>query len=93
LDGHSLERFASDAQADSLHSELFWRQGGRAALRSGEYKIVAPGRSAKNRRWELYNIEQDLAETNDLATQRPEILEDLIQRFQVLDQEMSAPLF
>ena len=50
------------------------------AIRKGPWKLIpAVGQTAKKaaRPTELYQLESDLAETNNLATQHPEIVKEL----------------
>ncbi len=47
--------------------ELYFHFGTDRALRQGPWKLV----SAKLGRWELYNLEEDRTELNDLAQQQP----------------------
>lgn len=54
--------------------ELGWYLYGNRAYRSGKWKIVW-GVTAK--RWELYDMEADRTETNDLAAQHPDIVRRL----------------
>jgi arylsulfatase len=53
---------------------LFWEHEGNRAIRKGKWKLVmlanAPG-------WELYDMEADRIEGNDLAAKHPEIVKDL----------------
>ena len=49
------------------HETLYFHFGTDRALRQGPWKLV----SAKLGRWELYNLEDDRTETNDLAAQHP----------------------
>lgn len=79
-------------EAASQHAHLYWRQGNRAALRSGDWKIVSHNRQGE-REWELYNIPADVSESVDLADERPQQLLDLVNRWQRLDEQMQAPLF
>ncbi len=92
IEGHDMRRVLS-GQSPSEHNTLFWRQGGRAALREGDWKIVAPGRDAANRKWELYNLADDMSETRNFATEQSELLEKLQTKFLQLDQQMAPPLF
>lgn len=52
---------------------LFWEHEGNAGVRRGPWKLVRKyGRS-----WELYDIDADRAERNDLATQHPQVVAEL----------------
>ena len=48
---------------------IYWEHEGNRAIRVGNWKLVADGPQGK---WELYNMEVDRAERNDLANQHPE---------------------
>ncbi len=74
---------------------LYWRQGKRAALRRGRWKIVAPKGFAQNSDWELYDLSQDLAEENNLAElpEHAQRFEDLVKVWQDLNFKMQAHLF
>ncbi len=50
---------------------LFWQWAKGKAVRDGKWKIVAHGKDAA---WELYNMEEDPTETNNLASGQPEIV-------------------
>lgn len=93
LDGYDLMPILLDPNAKSPHQQLFWRQGGRAALRSGAWKIVAPDNRADNRRWELYNIDSDIGESRDLAASEPEQLDALVRTWETMNAAMAEPRF
>ena len=50
------------------HETLYFHFGSDRALRQGPWKLV----SAKLGRWELYNLDDDRTELNDLSAQHPE---------------------
>ena len=50
---------------------IFWEHKGNRALRKGKWKLVADGIKGD---WELYDIEADRSETNNLAATHPEIV-------------------
>ncbi len=50
------------------HETLYFHFGTDRALRQGPWKLV----SAKLGRWELYNLDEDRTELNDLSQQQPE---------------------
>lgn len=53
---------------------LFWSYGDKKAIRSGKWKGVVP---AKAKSLELYDLEEDIGETNDLAAKHPEVVRQL----------------
>ena len=77
------------------HETLFWRQGGKTALRHGDWKLVRMGKRlvAGQANWELYDLSEDLSEENNLAASQPERLAKLIEIWETHNSEMSEPLF
>ncbi len=93
LDGYDVLPLLADANRQSQHKLLFWRQGKRAALRQGPWKIVSQNQSTDGRTWELYNIDADISESVNLATEQAGKLAELRSAWQQLNAEMTAPLF
>ena len=58
-----------------VHNEdiLFWEHTGKRAARKGKWKIV----SLSGKDWELYDMEKDRTELNDLSQDFPEKLQEL----------------
>ena len=95
VEGVDLIPFVTGKNNDIPHMTLFWRQGGKTALRHGDWKLVRPGRrlGAGNEKWELYDLSNDFSETNDLAVTEPERLAELVKIWEKRNAKMSKPLF
>ncbi len=68
LEGKSLTPIFRGQQRDE-HDSLVWYLMGSRAVRKGNWKLVW-GATAK--RWELYDMQADRTETNDLSKEHPE---------------------
>jgi arylsulfatase len=55
-------------------------------LRWGEWKIVAAGKDAQ---WELYNLNADRSETQDLASRYPEVVDRLSKKWNELMEQFT----
>ena len=72
MEGRSLAGgFAADR---GVERALLFEHYGRAAIRKGPWKLV---RAGDTRPWELYAIEEDRTELNDLSKKNPEKLREL----------------
>ncbi|HOJ31971.1 MAG TPA: arylsulfatase [Candidatus Hydrogenedentes bacterium] len=49
------------------HDRLYWEHMGNKAIRDGHWKLVA----TKTGEWELYNMQEDRTELEDLSTREP----------------------
>ena len=67
LDGRSLLPIVQ--QDAKIRDTLFWEHQGNKAVRIGPWKLVS---ILENKSWELYNMDTDRTETNDLAANHPE---------------------
>jgi arylsulfatase A-like enzyme len=54
-----------------MHEFLYWEHRGHVAVRMGNYKAVKPG---KNKPFELYDLDKDISERNDIADKHPDLL-------------------
>ena len=59
------------------HDALYWEHLGYRAVRQGKWKLVSEGDS-----WQLYDLETDRTEINNLAAKFPEIVDDMAAMFE-----------
>lgn len=78
VDGMSIlpELIGEEAagRKQNSHEYLYWEIGTQVAIRMENWKAVQPG---AKRAWELYNLDDDLSEEKNVATDHPEILTQL----------------
>ena len=67
LEGISLAPIFQGQQRNG-HQTLCWNVGGTRAVRMGNWKLVA----TKGKSWELYDLETDRTEMNNLASKLPD---------------------
>lgn len=93
-DGVNLIPFLSGKTNGIPHKKLFWRNLEHAAFRMGDWKIhrhkIKKGQSSN---WALYNLKEDIGETRNLASEKPEKLKELIKEWEKLNTEMVDPLW
>ena len=73
LDGQSLVPLLLNGKRME-HSALFWRVPQHRVLRSGKWKIISGDQDSP---WELFNLEEDGAETTNLASRHPSLVKQL----------------
>jgi arylsulfatase len=84
LEGESFARSIADASARSKSSPQYFEMFGHRGLWHQGWKAVAfhpPGTPFENDKWELFHLDEDFSETNDLATSEPERLSEMIGRW------------
>ena len=87
-DGVDLLPYLSGKKKGSPHEVLCWRNGTNAAVRRGNWKLFKGG----DHYW-LYDLSKDVGERKDLATTRPEIVEQLKRQLIKWEAQMKAPLW
>ncbi len=92
-DGVNLLPFLTDSKTEPPHADLFWRVGGRQALRAGDWKIVRHGRANAATKWELYNLIEDIEESENIADRYPDQFENLVRRWNQINTGMIDPLW
>ena len=74
-------------RAQERHKYLYWELGQQTAVRMGLWKAVQP---RKNKEWELYDLQNDVTEQNNLAAENPEVLSKM-KTFSELAHEPCVP--
>lgn len=74
-DGISLlPTLLGNPEKQKAHDYLYWEYSGKQAVRRGEWKAY---RKSVDSPIELYNLKDDIAEQNDMAGQRPDIVREM----------------
>jgi arylsulfatase A-like enzyme len=89
--GNAIQPFEGKSLVPAFRNEaierdyVFWEHEANRAIRTGKWKLVAKVQQSKKftpadeRAWELYNMDKDPSETNNLALIYPEKVKELSQ--------------
>jgi arylsulfatase A-like enzyme len=86
IDGVDIVPYLTGADG-TPHDRLFWRAGQNYALREGNWKLVRLGDNAP----ELYDLEADIGETNNLADQQADVVNELVAAIAEWEKELVEP--
>ncbi|MGP4110390.1 sulfatase [Streptomyces sp. 4N509B] len=100
LDGVDLSGLFADPDARVRRDALYWHLPGylvdehrdqrpQSVIRSGRWKLSY---SYEDGSWELYDLREDVGETDDLAEERPELVRELGRDLIRWLDELNAPL-
>lgn len=79
LDGISiLPEILGDSENQKQHEMLYWEYSSQTAVRFGKWKAIQPNKFKTPSNWELFDLEKDISEENDVAADHSEILEKMI---------------
>jgi len=92
-DGVNLMPYLLGQKKDRPHEKMYWRQGGKSAVRVGDWKIVRHGSPKKAGPWELYDLGNDLTESKNLKSTNPRKFEELLQVWQEYESQMIDAAF
>ncbi len=69
---------AIEHKTTSLHEYMYWEHQGNRAIRHGNWKAI---RDEQGQTWELYDVVNDRTERHNLASQNPELLNELVEKW------------
>ncbi len=78
MEGVSLLR-PFNGKPFTRNQPLLWEHEGNRAVREGQWKLVAK----ENQPWELYDMDQDRSEMNDLAANHPDKVRELTAKWEL----------
>jgi len=101
LDGHEIQPLQGESLLDLLEGKnwqreqpIFWEHEGNSAIRLGQFKLVRQCDQA----WELYDMETDRTELNNLIGRNAPLEKELLKQYQawadssgVLDWQLLLP--
>lgn len=89
IDGKDLARHILGKEEDAPHDALFWAyRDEQKVIRSGKWKLVVTKDASR-----LYNLEKDIAEKTDLASENPEQVHQLRKTLDAWASELKPPLW
>ena len=87
LNGVDLLPFLKDGHTGVPHKELFWRTGGKYAMRMGDWKLVNKRTGGQV----LFNLKEDPQETTDVSSRQPEIFREMKASYQAWSGSLMKP--
>ena len=100
LDGVNLLPFLAGKRSGRPHETLFWRLGGLMAIRKGDWKLLRmsdegfhqdPTPLTDLATLELYNLKDDIGETNNLVSKQPKKVKKLADEWTRWTKGLSKP--
>ncbi len=92
-DGKNLIPYLTGMNPERPHTELYWRQGNKTAIRHEDWKLLKNPVRGQTPRWELYNLAEDFAESKNLAAENPARLSQMIERWTDWNSQMIPPIW
>jgi arylsulfatase A-like enzyme len=92
LDGVNLIPYLSGENDGVPHEAIYLRKfdGGKYTVRKGDFKLILQWEGGTP---ELYNLEEDIGEKNNIASQHPEKVQQLDELRKQWDSELIDPIF
>ncbi len=95
LDGVNILPHLTGENAAAPHDTLAWRFGPQKAIRKGKWKLVVSRDFAAKTEtaWQLFDLDADIGEKNDLAAAHPDIVAELTRAWDTWNARNVAPLW
>jgi arylsulfatase A-like enzyme len=95
FDGVDLLPRLNGADTTPPHEALYWRFGPQKAIRKGKWKLVdfCDFETKQDSGWQLYDLEKDIGEKNNLAKAEPQIVAELSAAWEKWNKQNIAPLW
>ena len=95
IEGVNLLPHLKGQKADAPHESLAWRFGPQKAIRRGKWKLVdfRDFEAKTQSGWQLFDLEADISETKNLATEKPELVAELSKAWDDWNAKNIAPLW
>lgn len=87
-DGVNLLPYLTGILKGDPHPELYWRMGHQMAIRVGRWKLV---RLREGESFRLYDLEEDVTESRDLASGQRERVRELRDRLMAWSEDLVSP--
>lgn len=91
--GHNIKPYegtslkpAFTGKTFSRKNPIYWEHEGNRAIRDGKWKLVAE----RSEKWQLYNIEKDRTELEDLSLKHPDIAKSLEAKYDIWYKSVGA---
>lgn len=92
LDGVNLVPYLNGEKSGAPHPRIYMRMFDRGAfaMREADNKIVNPPNVESTR---LFNLREDISESNNLASQKPELVESMLETYGEWNEQLIEPIF
>jgi len=91
IDGISFLNTLTNKKEQEEHEYMYWEfpeYQGQVAIRIGKWKMIWKDIKKGNKNIEVYNLENDLQEKNDISSDQPELVESF---YEILKAEHKTP--
>jgi arylsulfatase A-like enzyme len=93
IDGVNLIPFLTGDNKGRPHETLFWRIDRKTAIRIGDWKLLRNPSRGQGDDWELYNLANDVSESNNLAQSEPRKFKEMLAAWKSMNGEMIDPVW